>query len=456
MRNAKKALSMLLALLLVLALAGCSGGETAGSGAASGSGEVADGVVQVLTWANGPTVEFLKSIADDFHEAYPDYTLEVTDVPQSEHDQVMQTRISAGNIDVVSFQQFSKPQEDWNAGSMDKPLWQQFIDAGQLTDLTDEPFMDRFVESAKADNAYKGRNYSMPTSTVAYNGLFYNKTIFEELNLSVPTTWDEFINVCETIKNDGRYSVITCGAADQWPLNMFATGIMTAQFGEECTQIGRDLFTGDMSFTDPKIIELYTMMDQFASYMEPGVTGVTYSDVPGRFAAGGIAMLADGSWQAPTIDLAEPDFEYGYFPIPGKTARTDGLAPQFGIKYDLAFGVPSNAPDHDGALAFLDFFSGKEVYTAFLNAVGGFTPTQEGITLDNEFLNSLSDNLIQPLVHAEHKVYTPKGTGEYGGSAYGFFYLKTLGGPFTPEELAEAVQQDFETAREANASLNNG
>lgn len=50
---------------------------------------------------------------------------------------------------------------------MDKPLWQQYIDEGLLLDLSQEAFMARFTESAKQDNAYNGKNYSMPTSTVA-------------------------------------------------------------------------------------------------------------------------------------------------------------------------------------------------------------------------------------------------------------------------------------------------
>lgn len=112
----------------------------------------------------------------------------------------------------------------------------------------------------------------MPTSTVAYNGLFYNKAIFEELNLSVPTTWDAFIELCQAIRDDGRYAVITCGAADQWPLNMFATGIMTSLYGQESETIGQGLFTGEIKHTDPQILELYAMMDQFASFLEPGVT----------------------------------------------------------------------------------------------------------------------------------------------------------------------------------------
>ena len=152
----KQLLCLLLALLMIAALTACSGGVTGGAPAATQDGAAgtdgadssagddasapAEGTsVDVLTWSNAATVEYLKSIADAFHEAYPDHYLTVSEVPSAEIDQVIQTRISAANVDIVSFQTFSKPQEDWNADSIDKPAWQQYIDEGLLLDLTAFP-----------------------------------------------------------------------------------------------------------------------------------------------------------------------------------------------------------------------------------------------------------------------------------------------------------------------------
>ena len=209
-----------------------------------------------------------------------------------------------------------------------------------------------------------------------------------------------------------------------------------------------------MKHTDPEVMLVYNCMEQFASYLEPGVTGIAYSDAPGRFAAGNMAMYADGSWSAPDILKANPDIDFGYFPLPGVKAREDGLDPQYGIKYDLSFAVPTNAPNGDGAMAFLSYISQKDVYTAFLNKIAGFSSTQPDITLDNAFLNSLQSGLQKPCLNAEMYIYSPKGAGEYGSSQFSFLYLKTLGGPLTAEELAQKADEDFETARQALASLN--
>lgn len=103
----------------------------------------------------------------------------------------------------------------------------------------------------------------------------------------------------------------------------------------------------------------------------------------------------------------------------------------------------------------MTYISDKEVYTAFLNAVAGFSPTQNDITLDNEFLNSLNEGLQSPCLNAEMYIYAPKGVGEYGNGQFSFLYLQTLGGPLTGAELAQKADEDFETARAALESLNN-
>lgn len=293
----RKLLCLLLALLMIAALTACSGGVTGGAPAATQDGAAgtdgadssagddasapAEGTsVDVLTWSNAATVQYLKDISAAFHEANPDHYLTISEVPSAEIDQVIQTRISAANVDIVSFQTFSKPQEDWNADSIDKPAWQQYIDEGLLLDLTDQPFIDNYNLDILMGNSYKDRLYSLNMGTVAYTGLFYNKAIFSELGLEIPKTWDEFIAVCEAVKADGRYTVLSAGAADQWPLNMYANAILSANYGDGAEEIGQKLLTGEMKHTDPEVMLVYDCMEQFATYLEPGVTGIAYSDAP--------------------------------------------------------------------------------------------------------------------------------------------------------------------------------
>ena len=40
---------------------------------------------------------------------------------------------------------------------------------------------------------YKGKNYTVPTGLSYYSGMFYNKKIFADNGIKIPTTWTELI-----------------------------------------------------------------------------------------------------------------------------------------------------------------------------------------------------------------------------------------------------------------------
>ena len=55
----------------------------------------------------------------------------------------------------------------------------------------------------------------MPIASVIH-GFMYNKDIFAELGLEVPTTEAEFFAVLDKIKEEGSYTPLAMGTVDQW------------------------------------------------------------------------------------------------------------------------------------------------------------------------------------------------------------------------------------------------
>lgn len=92
--------------------------------------------------------------------------------------------------------------------------------AGLIVDITDfmndesayDPgiaWKDTFVEERleQANYDYQSSLCNIPFFGTEL-GIFYNKSIYEELGLSVPQTWSEFMNNCEIIKNSGRNPIV--------------------------------------------------------------------------------------------------------------------------------------------------------------------------------------------------------------------------------------------------------
>lgn len=363
----------------------------------------------------------------------------------ADYDTARETQVSAGNADIVVFQQFSKPQEAWNAHYSEMPTWQQYIEEGYMSDLTAYDFITSYNASTLATVSYNDRVYALPTGVSAYNGIFYNKQIYAALGLQVPTTWDALLDNMAKIKQAG-YNVVTLGMSErEYALESYVIySLLGSWFGDDLNNVIQGLISGEIKHTDPQIMEVYAALNEFCSYFVENATGVTKSSAIAQFSTGSVAMFAEASWSNKAIaEAIDGDFEFGYFAMPGKDERTDELPPQFATKTDNSWVMPTNAPNPDGALAFLEWISSPEIYQGFINKVQ-MNSTVNDVVVDSDFLASLDFGMKDIRSHAEQHLYDLAGMGVYG-DWYGFkmTYVDTMGGPLTIDQLAQNAAADF-------------
>ncbi|MEG2001397.1 MAG: ABC transporter substrate-binding protein [Evtepia sp.] len=72
----------------------------------------------------------------------------------------------------------------------------------RLLDLSALPFTGKYVTSRLDGIAQGGKLYYLPGPS-QIRGIVYNKTLFEELGLSVPTNFQEFVDLCHEIETYG-------------------------------------------------------------------------------------------------------------------------------------------------------------------------------------------------------------------------------------------------------------
>lgn len=396
--------------------------------------------LKLITWTNAATTDVLDALNKSFTEKYPNITVEITAVDSATYPQLVQTRVAAGDVDIIAQQQFIA-NPDYTKG-LDKPPFQQYIENGDFLDLTDQEFVKNWDANAIADSAsFEGKVYALPMSRTSYNGIFYNKKMFEENGLAVPQTWDEFVNVCETLKANG-IAPITVAGKDGWPVTAVAANAIVSTVVSDSYDYMKGLWDGSKKFNDAESLEIFKRLEQFGSYCEEGVMGIDYASVPGRFAAGKAAMLADGAWQAPQIAAANPELEFGYFPMPPTEKGSD--VAQLRGKYDTLFAASGKSNNTDAILKWFEFMSETENYTTFINAIA-MESTMPGVTSDNEFLKSLAPMSTNFQLQFELAYRAPKGIGKFGG--FQATQLKLLGGTVgTPEELADLAQKDWDDA----------
>lgn len=450
--------SVSLILTLGLFMTGCASTKTAdvpSTTTKESSSETTEAVEQVaqlaegkeitlvlLEHANEATNNAMKKLNDAFTAKYPNVKVESHIVGTDEIAQATQTGLAAGNIDIFEFSCYNITNPEYTYG-LDVHSSIKYINNGDIMDLSGQSFVNNWSKGAQTDAmSFDGKVWSIPTGTVGLNGIFYNKQIFADNGITVPKTWNDFMNLCQTLSDKG-IAPMTSGAKDGWPIEMLFNGL-TASF-EDPRALEEGLWTETRKWNDAATLANFDRMNQFISYFEEGITSVDYASVIGRFIAGKAAMLPDGSWQAANIELADPDFAYGFFTFPS----LDGsYVPMMG-KYDICYAGSSKSANQEAILAWMDFYSEKENYTKFITAIG-FIPAMDGITLDTKFMKEAAEYVEGFGIPFNLK--NPKGLGQYGG--FKMRELQALGGAVSDvQTLADLAQKDWEDALAANAAF---
>jgi raffinose/stachyose/melibiose transport system substrate-binding protein len=434
---------MLVLMLLVIVLSACAGGgeeETTDGGEAV----VEDVTLRVLVHQNPPMVEFVEAFNDQFSEKYPNVTIDLSVVNANDLSTVTQTRLTANDVDVIDMFAFTNAAEPYMV-NVEPPNWQTLIEAGYLLDLTGQSFVDDYFPSAIEDaGTYNGKVYQVNLGTVSYSGIYYNKDMFTEYGVEVPTTWDGLVTACETFAAED-IPCMTAGGKDGWPIFVGAYGLIGSIYPDQAALV-EGLWTETITWDDEKSMEMWDKMKVYAQdMMEEGASGIAGDAAPGRFASGAVAMFPGGTWYASAIEASEPAFEWGYIPFPGSDDPEDNKY-LFG-KYDQGWVINANSPHTETGLLYLEEFSDPANYEAFVNAVG-FFPTQPGATLNTQIGQEVAPYLENFRVGFEQYWVAPKGAGQYANPWASYF--QPFGTFDDAQELAIKAQEDLQSGLDAN------
>lgn len=451
-------LSMLVVLSLVLVACGgtttttepaaqaTAAPDTAPVEEAAPAEEAAPLTLRVLIHQNPPMVEFMEAFNDKFEAAYPNVTVDMSIVETGDLATVTQTRLSANDVDVIDIFGFSNAAQPYMR-DVTPPNWQTLIEAGLLLDLTGQPFVSNFDEATIRDaGTYNDKVYSINLGRVSYSGVFVNKDLFAANGVEIPTTWDELVAACETFVSAGL-SCMTVGGADGWPVFVGSYGLLGAMYPDQEAMV-EGLWTGSLKWDDPETLKLWERYQIYATQMlEPGVTGLSHDAGPARFAAGDVAMMPSGVWQAPALEAAEPEFDWGYIPFPGSDNPEDNQY-LFG-KYDQGWAIAANSPNQAAALDYLAMFSEPDNYQEFANAVG-FIPTQPTATLETKLGAEVAPFLENYRVGFEQFWVAPKGAGQWANGSQGASWFKPFNEWDDAAALAAQSQADLQAGLDAS------
>ena len=400
--------------------------------------------LRVLVHQNPPMVEFMEAFNSQFEADNPNVTVDMSVVNASDLSTVTQTRLTANDVDVIDIFGFSNAAQPYMS-DVTPPNWQTLIEAGLLLDLTGQPFVDNYDEATIADaGSWDGKVYQVNLGRVSYSGMFVNTTLLDEVGVAIPLTWSELVTACEDIKAAG-FQCMTNGGADTWPIFVGAYGLLGAMYPDQEAMV-EGLWTGEIAWTDEQAVEYLSRAQVYATdMMEDGVTGLGHDAATIRYAAGDVAFLPTGVWQAPALE-DNATFEWTYVPFPGSDDPEDNQY-LFG-KYDQGWSIAAESPNTETALAYVSAFSEPDNYQEFVNAVG-FIPTQPTATLETQLGAAVAPYLDNYRVGFEQFWVQPTGAGQWANASQAAAWFAPYNEWEDPQALAEQAQADLEAGLEA-------
>lgn len=325
--------------------------------------------------------------------------------------------------------------------------------AGQILNLKDYDakykWTERYAPSLLARNRYSadGKTFGEGdlwgvSAESEIVGFFYNKTIFADQGLSVPTTVAELETVFKSLRENGTEPLIF-GNLDKWQAIHLIGEIQGVRTTRDFLD---DLIyrrKGGASFTDASFVDAATQMVAWnkAGYYLQGFEGITADDATALFAAGGGGLLLQGSWATAAVKEGLGE-NAGFFLMPpleaGQTVLSVG-----GVA--IPYSITNNAKDPDLCAAFIDSLLSPEAVAAFLET--GSLPAGE-IPADKIDATTVAGELYT----AWNATVKADAVGHYlDWAAPGFYDVLTgalqelLGGQVEPQAFTQKLQ-DFYAA----------
>jgi raffinose/stachyose/melibiose transport system substrate-binding protein len=208
---------------------------------------------------------------------------------------------------------------------------------------------------------------------------YYNKQIFKDQGISVPTSLDELIAAVNKLKDSG-IAPIDMDGKDKWPISIMLTDFVARYTGDN-TIMSKAVNSKDFS-ADPRILEAAKLMEKLnkANPYQKSFTATDYGASRNMFAQGKAAMYYMGSWEMGMVsDTSLPeDFRnnIGIFPLPvvtGGTGKVTDIAAWNGGGYSVSAKSPVKAE----AIKFLNYIFAPENWAKNAWQLGICFPAQK-------------------------------------------------------------------------------
>lgn len=279
-----------------------------------------------------------------------------------------------------------------------------------------EEVLERFQYGAETPYCYKDGLYALP-DTQSFYMMFYRKDIFNEYNLKVPETWDDFEEISKLLM---RHNMSV------WLQNTPATNNVQVNAGVGSNNVfpslllqrGIPLYSEDGQSTTLLTSDCMETFEYWTNYYSKLKLPIT-QDFYNRFRVGTTPLGVMPYTFYTTLKTAAPEIDglWGMTEIPG-TVREDGTISHISSGGGTGCAILKQSENPEAAWEFLKWWTSVDTQRTFSNDVESILGPSGRVALANvDAISGLSwdDGALEELLNAWSNV---EEIPEYPGSYY--------------------------------------
>lgn len=311
--------------------------------------------------------------------------------------------------------------------------------AADITDLIKSSGLDQqFADGAFGTTSIDGKVYMVPFTSDVTNVIWYNKDVFAAKGLTAPTTWAEFLTLCDTLKKQG-ITPLSVGNKDLWVAGNWIGHLISRSAGES---VYDKVMSKQMPMNSPEMVKgmSYLVDLQKGGYINASANTIPDNEGYSLFLQGKAAMLPIGSWIIGIAKEEAPNVNLGWFNLPAIDGGAGSQTSIMGVT--TGYIVNAKSTKQDKAVEFLKDAFSADLVNAWTAA--GFTVVAK--SADAAPLDPVTQSMVD-LLGSGASIVAPPDTG-YDlkmADALNTAIAQVLDGVKTPQEALDEAQQKVET-----------
>ena len=275
-----------------------------------------------------------------------------------------------------------------------------FVEAGKVVSIEDiraeypeyaSNMKDDMIPASPAD----GVQYAVPFYGY-WEGLYVNKAVMEAAGAEIPTadtTWDQFLETCQVIKNAGYTPIATSLAKE--PHYWFEFAIYNHDSAKTHTTVPEALDDAAGEAWQAGLADIKDLYEK--GFLSENTNTATGDEVFQSFLEGKAAFYLDGSWKMGGIKEGTDDidnFTVTYVPGNGDRKSTDIIGGLSSGWY-ISTKCWEDETKRDAAVSLVEKFISDETVSAFAGTAT--TALKNGAEVDESSLTNLEKDALEML-----------------------------------------------------------